>query len=368
MVLDAQESDVQKKKKTEMYMFSRSEIYGYSDAFPARSYLNLLVGPAPKSGDFAFARTRVELGLGFNNFEISAIHRNDYNLTFSPDVADFTYRRKNRVRVQPGDDFVVDVRANQYQVSGAKLAYKMSLHDTFTLKLAYSHLTSTEIVSGYMGQTPEGEGGLVSISIEELPDGRRFERLQGLVYTDYYYTDDPFFNRAVDEPAGRGYAVDVGFEWQVNDKLLVVGQVDDLAGELKWNNIGRTTATATSAIREFNEEGFTDILPNFEGNETFADFTQSLTRRESLSFIYDWRTSWQFGYDYISYPEIALHNFSVAYEWAPNWSVAFAIEPQTSGKSLGLNTPVGDMYFIFDTLDFDQARTLGFGWSFAFLF
>ena len=136
-------------KTSDSYFFTRSEVFGHSAAFPAKSYINFLIGPPPEQGEFAFARTKVEAGFGISNFELSAIHRNDYNITFTEDAAFFSYRRKNGIQVPLDQPYEFDVHANQYQASGLKLSYKLPFTERFAFRLSYSHLISTEIVSGF---------------------------------------------------------------------------------------------------------------------------------------------------------------------------------------------------------------------------
>ena len=69
-------------------VFTRAENFSYSNGAPVTAYVDFLVGPAPEEGaDTAFSRNIIEMGMGFKRLELSIIHRNDYNLYFTPDTA-----------------------------------------------------------------------------------------------------------------------------------------------------------------------------------------------------------------------------------------------------------------------------------------
>lgn len=343
------------------YVFSKAETFSYSEASPVTAYIDFLVGPAPLSGDTAFSRNSIELGVGYKGLELSIVHRNDYNISFTPDAAQFAYRNKNRIPIPLNQEYDVDVWANQYQMSGAKVGYELPLATNFSLVMAYAHLYGTEAVSGYMGKGENGEDGIIKMVEKEIL-GETKKVIDGTLHADYFYTDDPLFEREVRAPVGHGYAVDLGFNWQVTENLVVEGMIQDIAGEMRWNNMPFTVARATSETIFEDEDGFLETDPSFKGQEGFGRFTQKFTERRLLSARYR-LNRWMLGYQYEGYDVADLNRLVAGYHWSDRWGIDVAGEVKTSAIELRLWTPAGALSFTTDNLDLDNAHTLGFTWD-----
>ncbi|MCR6650327.1 MAG: DUF5723 family protein [Cellvibrionaceae bacterium] len=349
-------------------VFTRAESFSYSEANPVTAFIDFLVGPAPEDGELAFTRNLIESGVGYKNVEFSLIHRNDYNLYFSRGASQFAYLNKNRKTIPYGQRYDVDVWGNQYQVSGAKFGFTLPFGKSVDVHVAYSHLYGTEAVSGYLGKDPNGEGGYISmIAVQE--GNNTVRRLDGDLYTDYFFTDDPLFRNSVDAPTGRGYAVDLGFTWKMSDRLTLDVMVLDLAGELRWKNMPHIVAEATSENFQTDPDGVVSVVPNFRGTETYDDFTQDLTRRTSadLTYIYN---QFVFAYSHDRMSRSEFNRVSAGYLWGEHrkWGLHLAGDVTTAAVELRLAMPVGDLYFTTDDLDIDNAHTLGFGWNLNFRF
>lgn len=349
-------------------VFTRAESFSYSEANPVTAFIDFLVGPAPKDGELAFTRNVIESGVGYKNIEFSLIHRNDYNLYFSRGASEFAYLNKNRKTIPYGHRYDVDVLANQYQMTGAKFGFTLPIGKAVDLHMAYSHLYGTESVSGYLGKDPNGEGGYISM-IERQDGGTTVRALDGDLYTDYYFTDDPLFRNRVNAPTGRGYAVDLGLTWRLSDRLTLDVMSLDLAGELRWKNMPHIIADATSENFQTDPDGVISVVPNFSGTETYEDFTQDLTKRTSVDLTYIYN-QFVFGYSHDRMSRSEFNRLSAGYLWGEkrNWGLHLAGDVSTSAVELRLAMPAGDLYFITDNFDFDNAHTLGFGWNLNFRF
>lgn len=343
------------------YLFSRAESFSYSEASPVTAYIDFLIGPAPKGGSTAFSRNNIELGIGQRGVEFSVVHRNDYNISFTPDTAEFAYRNKNRVPIPLDQEYDVDVWANQYQMYGAKFGFQLPLAKKFRLVLAYSHLWGTEAVSGHLGKGENGEGGIIKM-VEREVAGKTRKIVDGTLYADYFYTDDPLFRREAKAPIGQGYAVDLGFKWQLTENLKVEGMVQDIAGEMRWDDMPYTIATATSDVIVIDDEGFLEANPQLQGLESFGRFTQQFTERRLLSARYKWDKV-VLGYEYEGYEVAQFNRLVVGYRWSEKWGVDISNELDTAATGIRLWTPIGQLSFTTDNLDIDNAHTLGFAWN-----
>lgn len=346
------------------YVFNRAESFSWSGANPVTAYFNLLVGPAPDDGNHAFTRNSFEMGMGYGNFEIAFIHRNDQSIDFSDGARVFAYRNKNRVTIPLDTPYDVDVWGNQYQASGLKLSHTWALSKTVDFTAAFSYLVGTEIVSGYLGKDEQGEGGTVAYTLREV-GGQTRRVLDGNLHTDLYYTDDPFFMREVDEPTSQGFAFDVAFKWQIKPNLTMRGKIDDLSGELRWKDVPHTVADATGDMFEVDEDGFLEAQPSFEGVEDWGDYTQKLTRRERLFLDYE-RGRHRWGYNFDHYKVKSFHRLSYAYVRDNFWGGRFTIEATTAAVELELLMPMGSLSFAIDEANFDEAKTIGIRWNLTY--
>jgi hypothetical protein len=349
-------------------LFTRAESFSYSEANPVTAFIDFLVGPAPKDGELAFSRNVIESGVGFKSVEFSIIHRNDYNLYFSQGASEFAYLNKNRKNIPFGQRYDVDVWANQYQLTGAKFGFTLPLSKTLNAHLAYSHLYASEAVSGYLGKDPNGEGGYIAM-IERQDGDRMVKALDGDLHTDYFFTDDPLFQNRVDAPMGQGYAVDLGLTWQISDRLSLAVMGYDVAGEISWKGMHHIVADATSENFVTDEDGVVSVVPNFKGTQTRENFTQDLTKRTSVDLTYIYN-QFVFGYSHDRMSRSEFNRLSAGYLWGEkrNWGLHLAGDVSTSAVELRLAMPAGDLYFITDNFDFDNAHTLGFGWNLNFRF
>jgi hypothetical protein len=349
-------------------LFTRAESFSYSEANPVTAFIDFLVGPAPKDGELAFSRNVIESGVGFKSVEFSIIHRNDYNLYFSQGASEFAYLNKNRKNIPFGQRYDVDVWANQYQLTGAKFGFTLPLSKTLNAHLAYSHLYASEAVSGYLGKDPNGEGGYIAM-IERQDGDRMVKALDGDLHTDYFFTDDPLFQNRVDAPMGQGYAVDLGLTWQISDRLSLAVMGYDVAGEISWKGMHHIVADATSENFVTDEDGVVSVVPNFKGTQTRENFTQDLTKRTSVDLTYIYN-QFVFGYSHDRMSRSEFNRLSAGYLWGEKrtWGLHLAGDVSTSAVELRLAMPAGDLYFITDNLDFDNAHTLGFGWNLNFRF
>lgn len=347
-------------------LFSRGDSFSYSAANPITAYLNLLIGPAPQHGSVFLSRNNIEFGFSLRRFEFSLIHRNDYNLIFHPETADFAYRNQNKVDIPIDQFYQVDVWANQYQLTGAKFGYELPLSQAFSLVFAYSHLYASESVYGYMGKNAEGEGGVIRFVLTQQ-GGQTVKTLDGELYADYYYTDDPLFQRDVKGPSGSGYAIDIGFNWQALPNLVVEGRVLDASGRIKWKDLPHTIASANTDTITIDESGFLAARPRFQGVETFDDLNQKLARRDSLSARYRFK-NWYAAYQYDRMTGVSFNRLMGGYFWSDRWGLTASVEALTSALGLALHMPAGRLHITFDELDLDNAHTLGLGWDIHYRF
>lgn len=352
-------------QEAESALFTKAESFSYSAANPVTAFLSMLVGPEPQpGGTHVFSRNSIEFGVRHEALSFSIIHRNDYNLDFTPDAAAFSYLTRNNLPVPLDQFYDVEVWANQYQVTGIKIAYEIPLSDSFKASVGYSHLYATEAVSGYMGKNPDGSGGVVRL-VEQQLGGQPTRMLDGELYTDYFFTSDPLFRRPADAPTGQGFAIDLGFKWQLTPHWQLYGQFDDVVAEIRWRNMPHIEASATSETVVVDEDGLLRALPYFDGQQTQRDFRQDLTERQRLGVQYQ-NGPYVLGYDFDRMPARDFNWLRAGYHWGNRWGVQLAMEVEVMAAQLTLISPAGPISLTLDNLDIDNAHTLGVSWALSF--
>lgn len=348
--------------------FTRAESYSHSTAFPLTTYLNSLVGPEPEDGEFVISRNSIEFGYRWDRLEISLVHRNDQNLIFSPETAEFAYLNKNGTGINgiPTDRlYQVYVKANQYQLTGVKTAYTLPITDEFEVFGRYSFYRASEMVAGTMGADPDGQGGFIGATPISIGGSTRND-LTGSVYADYYYTKDPLFRSDERGSSGIGYSFDFGFNWRALPNLTVSANLYDAINAVYWKDLPHTRARAlgSSDALTVGDDGVIEVEPNFVGNDSRDDYTQRLTSREVITVDYRYKNL-QLGYQWDHMKYYHFYRIIGGYNWLPNWGLTASYDLASEAIGFAFKMPAGDLAFTFDTLDFDNAHTLGFSWAFT---
>ncbi len=345
-------------------IFTSFESYSSSDGAPLKSYLSDLKGPKPDEGSYALTRNYFESGFTWDGWVLSAFLRSDYNLSFHPETLDFAFREKNLDWKSPLDqDYVVDVKANQYQASGLKFGREFAVSDTVQMYVAGSYLNANDMVSGYLGKAEDGSGGVVSRTRLTFNNVTRLD-LGGNLHADYYFTDDPLFRGDVYEPTGDGYSIDFGLSWRVNKELSLELMLDDAIGEIHWHDLSHTVVDATSNTDrlEEDEDGILRVAPNYEGRTTKDSYKQALTTRSRFNVHYRVR-QYYLGYEFDDMGIADFHRVSVGYEFGARWGLKSSIDIDNGALGLVLRAPAGDFNLTLDGFDVNNLQTLGFGWS-----
>lgn len=341
-------------------VFTRAESHSSSDGLILKAYMNRLIGPAPKRGEYALSRNNIEVGMSWDRWELSFLHRNDYNLGFHSDTLEFTYRNQNKLDIPPEQSFKADVHANQYQLTGVKLGHAFPVTDTITVWASAAYLHATESVSGYLGKAEDGSGGVVRC--ERMSSRNSCIELEGNLHTEYYYTDDPLFGLEVDPPTGDGYSIDIGASWKIRPDVTLEVQVSDALGAIYWADLPFTVADATSDRFVQDDEGVWQANPSYDGWGLTGDFTQDLTRRVELGARYDFHRYFA-AYEYDDMGLESFHYVKGGYRFNQSWGLEGSVELQYGILGLNLLLPMGEVFIFVDDLQLDNSRNFGFGWN-----
>lgn len=231
--------------------------------------------PPFNGGDTALTYNKAEAGVTWDDWQLGLFKRNDYRLEFSRDMADFYFRTKNRLPLDTGRTYYLRIRAQQQVSHGLRLGYRHQFESGIFLGVAGAWLQGDALTDGHL----DGQASAISATDYDF----QFD-------TNYVYSRDVLFERDVNAPQGDGYSVDINLRWTLNEYFAAQLEVTDLAGEIRWKHAPYTTATATSATKSYDENGYVRYAPAISGYESWKNFTQTLPRKIFLVAQYRWTT------------------------------------------------------------------------------
>lgn len=229
-------------------------------------------------GDRALTYNKIEAGVHWQRWQLGLLERCDYLLEFSPQTAEFLYLTKNKLPLEPGKTYELDINARHNCSHGVKAGYKGAITPTLRATLAASYLQSTALI----------DGSLKGSALVSAANDYDFQ-----FDANYFYSRDVLFDRAVQAPSGQGYTLDIMFDWQPSAAISAQLGITDLASKVYWDQAPHTVATATSDTKTYDEDGYIHYNPVISGYESYKRFTQTLPRKLSLTAQYRWNEEFE---------------------------------------------------------------------------
>jgi hypothetical protein len=224
-----------------------------------------------REGDKAFTYNWAEAGATYKAFGLGYLTRYDYALKYSPETAEFYHLVKNKKSLPLDRQYELELAAKHTYSKGLRLSYYFQFNEQLEVTIGGSYLKGVRLT----------DGALRGIATAVAENDYDFN-----ANVDYYYSEDVLFDRKVDTPDGVGYSIDSLINWRIRRDLNMRLAVIDLIGRMYWSNAPNTTATATSATKEYDEDGYVIYKPTLSGYETNRDFTQTLDPRINLQLNY----------------------------------------------------------------------------------
>jgi hypothetical protein len=240
--------------------YVKIESHNYAEPTSIDSFLNEFNGSF-EGGAQAFAHEWLEVGARSGDWELALITRYDYDMSFSDDTAELYYLVTNELPLEVGRDFSIDLAARHYKTNGLRLGHSFHPTDSLDINLGIAYLQGVKLTDGNI----VGEARAVAENDYDFA-----------FHADYYYSDDPLFDRVAEEPSGWGYSVDLAVDWQPITSLGLHLQVKDLLGAIFWRDAPHTIADADSDNKTFDENGYVIFNPTLKGLEEYRDLRQSL--------------------------------------------------------------------------------------------
>lgn len=213
------------------------------------------------SGKQQFTWNWLEIGMRFERWRIAALYRFDMALDFSTDTADLYHAVQNNTDLNAERRYALDLRARRYSATGLRIGLPVQLSDGFDIEWGLALFHASQLIDGRLS------GSDVSASV------------------DYFYSKDELFGRDTSPPRGLGASLDLKFNWAIDSRHHLSGEITDLLGYIQWKNAPFTQADASSERHSLGTDGYLTIDPVVTGSVgTQPRLTQRLTPRLQLGF------------------------------------------------------------------------------------
>ena len=319
-------------------------IYGYSETVPIVNAVDQWDGPFT-SGTDVFSHDLVEIGISEGRWRLGLLKRYDYELKFSEATSEFYYRINNSLALDVNRTYDLDIVIRQTYSEGVRLAYADSVNDKLDYQLSLSYLRGIALTDGFI------RGSATATTSKDY---------DFLFDVSYVYSRDTLFDRIVDEPSGEGMALDLAFDWRLNNVFTTHLSVKDLYTFIRWYDAPYTTAVASSASKTYDENNYVVYNPVISGLEKNRDFTQRIPMRVEIEAEYSIAEQ----YSLVTALNL-MRNFNY-YQVGLNYALdakalinAMYI-PGLRSVSLAYRGEHLNLQLITDSLKINSARSLGF--------
>ncbi|MCG8311957.1 MAG: hypothetical protein MI976_01970 [Pseudomonadales bacterium] len=253
--------------------------FTHSDTVPIKSAIDDWKGDEFRRGQRQWSYNWLEVGVRYKQFSLGRIVRTDYDLRFSKDLSELYWRTSNKQDFTPNETQAIYLRVNSFKGRGARFAFR-HYHEQFHYQIGASVFNAYEFYSGTIT-------GTAQTTSEKDYD---FD-----LTLDYHYTEDRLFDRIVNEPDGRGYALDTSIAYRGKQHIASL-TIQDIAARIKWTDAPYTTGVANSDRNTTDNDGFLVIRPTLSGFEGISpSFQQKLKSRKHFSYEYQFLAQWQLG-------------------------------------------------------------------------
>ncbi len=317
-------------RATDWTIYTKFDAFAYSEPVSVDAFIQDF-DDRLTSGEDAFTQDQLEAGIRWKNWRLAAVTRFDYITEFTDDTALVHFWEKHNIPIDEDRQYDLSLEVERVVADGFKLGYTHRVGDKFSIDAAFSYyprardLLSGKVTGlGYPSIDQESRDAAQTI-IDGLtvrnPDlSPLLDVIVDIVTTltvDYHYNepkfDEPEFRQphiigdpnpvisGVDfsEPDGKGYSLDLAFDWQVNEKLSVSLALQDIYNEFQWDDAPFSVTTldlnpflvdAINLAQEF-ADGLV-VAPN----DLVDEHVQVFIANESHDQRLPWRADLAIGY------------------------------------------------------------------------
>ncbi len=347
--------DAKEKSK----VFINATTFNYSEMSPIKQLVDELRGPRVDEGEIAFTTSDLESGIKYKHFSIAAFARLYYYLEHTPDTALLFWQDRNDQPFDFDRTYDIDLYANHVRGNGIRFGF----HNSFDLEIAninlkrkinyvvkYSRITGKKMVDGRLV-------GYLSRS-SETPDN-----IEGELFLDYAYTEDKIFDRPENDIEGKGYSIDFGFDFKINERFHLNFFARDFISRITWKDQFVTYAEAGSDTISLEEDGTVDVSPAISWLETEETRHQIIPREFSLDIAYNAYGNHFLEYQLYTYAIKAFHRLGYRFQPYSHFYFSSSYDFTTSSTSVGIHSKFFVLSVMSDSTDYESSKTLGIDFS-----
>ncbi len=325
--------------------YTKFDSFVYSEAVSISDFVDDWQGDY-KGGNIALLNSKLEVGVKYSVLQLSFFKKYNYELQFSKDTAEFYYQIQNRKPLDIGRTYQLNIEPQQIYSEGVRLGYQHSFAGKrLSVQFGVSYLQGKKLITGKL------YGTAIANSDKD------YDFLFNV--DDYFYNEDRLFERPIEPTEGYGYSFDATLNWRITPRLFTQIELTDLAGRIYWKNTPYTTASATSDIKKYDDEGYLTYKPLLSGVESNRNFTQKLPLYGHLQLGYQLNsTEFIVKIDHTAIKNFTSFGFNLPTSKTTQWQFFYNVTAKA--LSMGYSSKYFSTHFISDSIDLKQANTLGF--------
>jgi len=242
-------------------LYARVSGFGYSEPIALRQFTTDWSGRI-SSGNTALQHVQAESGVAYHDWGAGLFWRDDGEARFSADTAELYYLLKNKLPLETGKRYVIDIDIEHARSNGVRVFRTARFDRWATLTVGASLFHSDKLISGTMRGTVTATGN----KDYDLND----------VTVDYAYSRDALFDRDVVAPQGRGFSFDLDLAAIPAPAWTVRLQMQNLFGNIFWPSAPFTQARVDTDNKTYDANGYVHVKPLLSGRQGEHDYRQRL--------------------------------------------------------------------------------------------
>lgn len=315
--------------------------FSYSEPYSIYNAVNGGQEPFVR-GDSALTHDWAEIGASYNKFSVGYLNRYDYDLRFSEDTAEFYHLINNRKPLPQGREYDLSLSVKHYRTEGIRVSHTFEPLESLQFNVGLSYLKGITLTDG----SAQGNAAILDQGDYDF----RFN-------VDYYYSQDQLFERKVQQPQGQGYSLDFAFDWGISPKVDLSMRAVDVIGQINWQDAPNTQATASSAVKQYDSNGYLIYQPVLSGYESNSDYTQRLKPQIKALLAYQWSPDFAaLGQAYRFYYD-NFYQLGLRYALSASVDLRTLYMFETDAVSLGLDAKYFNFLITSDSFNIDKAHT-----------
>jgi len=336
-------------KGTQPYYFALN----YNNANDALAIKDLSTyswyGYTPQSGtNLAIINHRLDLGMHYDNWYMGYALRYDIFLKTNRSTLDILELINTKSDLPQGEAYTIDL--NLYALA----SHNLIISHSFEINKHLRVFAGGALIKAFGMQ----EGFVDAYATIGSNNSYDFNG-----YSEYYYDTNHLYELEVDKPAGYGYSLKFGIEYQKGGHTLRL-IAEDFLSNIYWQELPYSQVSLNSNQKTYDENGYLEYNPTISGYELYKDHVQNLEAKYLLEYEYQ--------YSERIHTKIALNYYQdyllpyIAFKYRSNDDTTYALGYDTHFHQLSLGVGFDELQASIATNDITQPTALSLNLSYSF--